>query len=165
MKISLWGISSNWFPISIYHPLTLKKSAVRVVAPVQVESWCTCWCWLQVSLHGVDELALLLQSQVEIIFLMGTDVLQNLVNQLAILWPWKELRVINGWTPYKVFYLDIRAEIFTRPSIIYSGSFDTGDVGKRPGARKVAAVCWKRVGISGSRPLKPLMSRHKLLPN
>lgn len=64
---------------------------------------------------------------------MGTDVLQNLVNQLAILWPLKELRVINGWTPYKVFYLYIRAEIFTSPSIMYSGSFDTGDVGKHSG--------------------------------
>lgn len=67
---------------------------------------------------------------------MGTDVLQNLVNQLSILWSLKELRVINGWTPYKVFYLYIRAEIFTSPSIMYSSSFDTGDVGKHPGARK-----------------------------
>lgn len=40
---------------------------------------------VQVGLHGRDELALLLQCQVQIILLVMGDVLEDLVHQLAVL--------------------------------------------------------------------------------
>ncbi len=41
---------------------------------------------VQVGLHGGDELALLLQRQVEVILLVTGDVLQHLVHQLVVRW-------------------------------------------------------------------------------
>lgn len=41
---------------------------------------------VQVRLHGRDELALLLQREVQVVLLVGGDVLEHLAHQLAVLW-------------------------------------------------------------------------------
>lgn len=41
---------------------------------------------VQVRLHGRDELALLLQREVQVVLLVGGDVLEHLTHQLAVLW-------------------------------------------------------------------------------
>lgn len=41
---------------------------------------------VQVTPQGGDELALLLQGQVQVVLLMAGDVLQDLVDQVAVLW-------------------------------------------------------------------------------
>lgn len=44
-----------------------------------------CGASVQVALHGGDQLALLLQGQVQVVLLVTGDVLQHLVDQLVVL--------------------------------------------------------------------------------
>ena len=57
-------------------------------ADESVVTWCVshgvCGLSVQVTLHGGDELALLLQRQVQVVFLVLRDVLQHLVHQLVV---------------------------------------------------------------------------------